>query len=216
MVGGDLVRTKRDQQQRTGFRTPNHERTQHVDRGLVRPVPVLDEHHGRRPIGHRTVDHAGGQTAAACVTDTDIGDFWERLLNRRQRSRGRRTIARAAPEPHPAGVAPQPGVDDGRLAHTGLARNQHDPADPAVNGIEQTVHRSQQINSLDQRHRHSEVAALRRRGRCAVIDNLLIVTPPSTLVTAPAVSMAMCRYGTPPVGTPAGSARRPNMPCVQP
>ena len=143
-----VVAVGRDHQRRNG-RDPACEQPQHVQRGLVGPVDILEHEDGRLSRGELPADRRGDlMRPHLAATDQrfelpadDLGD----LEQRSQRARREERVARA---PEDAGglllVLTEP-ADERRLADARLARDEDDATARACTGRRQDVRERRQL-----------------------------------------------------------------------
>jgi hypothetical protein len=157
VVRADLVITVREQKERADLPQPAAEEGQHVQRGLVGPVQILDHHHrpyalarpaerieqGLEDLRAPARRHAFPQGAADLPGD---------VVQRTERARREQRIA-TAPEhlgAHPGPVGERRGQR--RLARAGLAADHRDVSTVRAGG-QQFVQVGQRFGAFQQVHR---------------------------------------------------------------
>ena len=131
MVGRQLVVPVGDQQQRPGPLHPPPQEDEQVEGGLVGPVGVLDHHHLGALAPVELVQEGVEQLLAGAARGQQGGQPAARLpaqvVQRPEGPGGEQRVAGPDQEPGlgrvPLGQLP----DQHRLAHPGLAGQQHDP-----------------------------------------------------------------------------------------
>ena len=130
------------------------EQAKDVERRVVGPVHVLEDHDRRQLPGEVTQDGGGHRVRRGAVGHQvgelaagDRGDVHQRA----ERGEREEPVALAPQDPSQAGVARAEAAQEHGLADPGLARDEHEPAAGAGRRVEGGVERIEVGGALEQR-----------------------------------------------------------------
>jgi hypothetical protein len=148
-VDGQLVVAIGDEDHRPGVLDPPRQQTQHVDRGRVGPVGVLEHGDRGRPRAQSAEDQPGQGERVLPVGPRRLGP--DDLAQRRQGHGHRERLAGAKQEGRPLSEPSAQRAHQRRLADARLAGHEHELAAPVARRLHDRLQRRQLLAALQQR-----------------------------------------------------------------